>query len=314
MYVDEFALKVAWETIYWTSFCLTWVVLPTLNSYTNTGEFSFFPKLRSALRMNIVYYLCVAVVAISAVVYIAAYHFEWNLQNLLAFLMATSNAYGLFLVVIFMGQGLIQIPRQLWHHADLKWLLGYQEFLAPKFHENTIDDDAEWDQVVKEVAFCHHNIDHQSNLYKYVQILVSKCPKARTEAFYTSIAPPLISQKYLENLHIRLKRAARSKDKNHALYESLLSLAWYCEDAIDEANQTYVSPSWPAPQISLAITKQELTETCRPVLRRSCDSGRGFWPTASVLSCAGPFPSSSFGARSPFRLKTNQIQKLTFWL
>jgi hypothetical protein len=39
---------------------------------------------------------------------------ELNMEELTPVLMAASNAFGMFLVVIFLSHGLVAIPRELW--------------------------------------------------------------------------------------------------------------------------------------------------------------------------------------------------------
>lgn len=45
-----------WKIIYWTSQCLTWLILPLMQSYIKAGDFSIQGKLKTALIDNAIYY------------------------------------------------------------------------------------------------------------------------------------------------------------------------------------------------------------------------------------------------------------------
>jgi hypothetical protein len=41
-------------------------------------------------------------------------------MKLQGFVMAMANSWGLFLVIVFMGYGLVAVPRKLWYASDIK--------------------------------------------------------------------------------------------------------------------------------------------------------------------------------------------------
>lgn len=45
-----------WRIVYWTSQCLTWLILPLMQSYIKAGDFTVQGKLKSALIDNAIYY------------------------------------------------------------------------------------------------------------------------------------------------------------------------------------------------------------------------------------------------------------------
>ena len=55
---------------------------------------------------------------------------ELNLQELLPLAMAASNAFGMFLVVIFLSYGLVAIPRMLWREKKMEIKLKQKQFNA----------------------------------------------------------------------------------------------------------------------------------------------------------------------------------------
>lgn len=55
-YVPDNILLNLWRVVYWTSLFLTWLVMPTMQSYSKAGEFTISGKLRTALYDNALYY------------------------------------------------------------------------------------------------------------------------------------------------------------------------------------------------------------------------------------------------------------------
>lgn len=53
-----------------------------------------------------------------------------NLNSLPPVLLAASNAFGMFLVVIFLSHGLTAIPRELWRNKNYKLELKKMQFDA----------------------------------------------------------------------------------------------------------------------------------------------------------------------------------------
>jgi hypothetical protein len=47
---------VLWRIIYWSSQALTWLILPFMQSFSQSGEFSLSGKIKGALISNAIYY------------------------------------------------------------------------------------------------------------------------------------------------------------------------------------------------------------------------------------------------------------------
>ena len=47
------AILMAWRFVYWSTFVLTWFVLPVLQEYWYAGDFSPRARLRSAVMANV---------------------------------------------------------------------------------------------------------------------------------------------------------------------------------------------------------------------------------------------------------------------
>lgn len=106
-------VRETWAAIYWTTTVVCYLIIPFLMEFDAAGEFFFVARLRKSLRNNLVWYLVYLVIGICAVVYLLMKGLE--LHNIGAWCVAASNAWGLILLTVLMGFGLVALPRQLWN-------------------------------------------------------------------------------------------------------------------------------------------------------------------------------------------------------
>ena len=108
-------MAIVWKIIYTLIFFLTWVLLPIAQEYETAGEFSIMEKLKRAIINNLIIYGIFALIGIVFLGYLII-RGKVDIAKLPPVLMAASNAFGLFLVVIFLSYGLVAIPKNLWRY------------------------------------------------------------------------------------------------------------------------------------------------------------------------------------------------------
>lgn len=136
-----------WRIVYWTSQCLTWLILPLMQSYIKAGDFTVRGKLKSALIDNAIYYGSYLFICGILLIYIAlkpGLHLDG--QKLKAIASSASNTWGLFLLVLLLGYALVEVPRGLWNASKPGYTLHYSYFKIAKLSldkceaEETVDD------------------------------------------------------------------------------------------------------------------------------------------------------------------------------
>ncbi|KAF9108448.1 hypothetical protein BGX27_008344 [Mortierella sp. AM989] len=264
LYVSSEFLVAAWRTIYWCSFALTWVMIPLLQEYTQSGEFTVMKRFRHAVRYNILYQLVVGSVALVGLVYVWYYQGPSNLR---AYVMALSNSWGLVLVVIFMGYGMVDVPRRLWHKGDNARELRRISFKASVFKDKRKDTEDEVHRVARELSVVCHKVQLSDPLRPFVDRMVRNFPAVRGIQFESSravspipnaqsqagtslgipriapssgvggrkqalesLVPQVITEKYLADLHARIKRALRMNDRWTAIWHDLLKEGFLAQD------------------------------------------------------------------------------------
>ena len=90
-----------------------------MQSFTQAGEFTFSGKLKSALWDNMIYYTSYLLIAIILFIYIAMkpdLHLDWDRTKAIA--ASASNTWGLFVLVLMLGYGLVEVPRNCWNRSQ----------------------------------------------------------------------------------------------------------------------------------------------------------------------------------------------------
>ena len=116
---------------YWTAFVLCWALLPFMMSYVNCGEFTLQGKMKRALKEQVRYYTIIGSLGICVVIYLwwtnAFERYGANCMlrcfyrlSFRGFLIAMSNSWGLFQIIIFLGYGVVAMPKDLYKGGDLK--------------------------------------------------------------------------------------------------------------------------------------------------------------------------------------------------
>ncbi|KAF9966985.1 hypothetical protein BGZ70_000525 [Mortierella alpina] len=183
MYVSSEFLVAAWRTLYWSSFALTWVMIPLLQAYTQSGEFTVMKKFRSAVRYNIIYQLIIGTIALIGLVGVI---YVQGTSNLRAYVMALSNSWGLVLVVIFMGYGMVDVPRRLWHKGDNSRELRRISFKASVVKDKRQDTEDEVHAVAKELSVVCHRVQLSDPLRPFIDQMVENSPAVRGIQFESS--------------------------------------------------------------------------------------------------------------------------------
>ncbi|KFH70825.1 hypothetical protein MVEG_03672 [Podila verticillata NRRL 6337] len=273
LYVSGEFLLVAWRAMYWCSFVLTWALIPLLQAYTQSGEFTVMKRFRSAVRHNIIYQLIVGSVALIGLVFLIH---NQGTSNLRAYIMALSNSWGLILVVIFMGYGMVDVPRRLWHKGDTARELRRIAFKASVVKDKCQDTEDEVLNVAKELSIVCHRVQLSDPLRQYVDKMVEGFPAARGVQFELRTSSPIppsqsnrnstsgtlgvssrtapasgiagrkhamdaavpanISEKYLADLNARIKWAIRMNDRWTAIWHDLLKAGFLAQDIQDNAD------------------------------------------------------------------------------
>lgn len=169
---------------------------------------------------------------------------------------------------MFLGHGLVRIPRQLWHQRDANLQLRKLEKRALATREEFADAEHMLSLLVREIHSLPHRTRHRPELAPYVDLIISKSPVPRDEDLLASgrsntsttadsdthtgmvPSPPNVpctyestilqpvNLHYLEGINYRLPAAIARRERAAWEWRTLLEEAWAWQDIIENGMST----------------------------------------------------------------------------
>lgn len=186
-YVSDGVLTKLWRFIYWTSQLLTWLILPLMQSYSMAGNFTKVDKLKAAIRANLIYYSSFGAIFTVLLIYVF-FKNGIDFASLKVIAISSSNTWGLFLLVVLLGYGLVELPRFLITCGRYSQSLDRQYFKVARVNAEKCEGEEKLDDVLEEIqqAFASLGANEHEPLRHYLNQIVDKCPpdwKRRSNAF-----------------------------------------------------------------------------------------------------------------------------------
>eukprot|EP00584_Thalassiosira_punctigera_P012780 CAMPEP_0172548706 /NCGR_PEP_ID=MMETSP1067-20121228/17934_1 /TAXON_ID=265564 ORGANISM="Thalassiosira punctigera, Strain Tpunct2005C2" /NCGR_SAMPLE_ID=MMETSP1067 /ASSEMBLY_ACC=CAM_ASM_000444 /LENGTH=677 /DNA_ID=CAMNT_0013335961 /DNA_START=460 /DNA_END=2493 /DNA_ORIENTATION=- len=129
-----------WRVTYWTTFFLAWLVLPVARESLLSGHFTLWQRLKDGLSRALRMLSLMVVSGVVSVIAMAVYLKSVRMVTVvLPVLMALGNTYGLLLVSLLLGNGLVNIPKRLWRQACPANELRRTRIMAPIFEEELFE-------------------------------------------------------------------------------------------------------------------------------------------------------------------------------
>lgn len=151
-----------WSVLYWIGFLLTWLVLPYIQTYQESGHFHWKLRLREAAVSHALYNATGGIVAIALMIYLSV-HDGLAFSDTLQSFIAVSNTCGLLIYVVLLGYGLVEIPRRLWMIMDKGVSL---KRLYLKSLNASIEHDSAMDNL-KEISKCVDIMSEKANRHAH---------------------------------------------------------------------------------------------------------------------------------------------------
>ncbi|KAM9360954.1 G-protein coupled receptor-associated protein LMBRD2a [Symphorus nematophorus] len=236
-YIPDGILPVFWRVVYWTSQFLTWLLLPFMQSYARSGAFSRVGKIKTALIENAIYYGTYLLIFISLLIYVAV-HPKWQLswRKLQTIGITAANTWGLFLLVLLLGYGLVEIPRSYWLSSSHGYLLAKTYFKTAKMATEKASAEENLADVMEDVAGVHESVRYNHHLRKCVDTILAKCPTEYREEMERNGESSggeqnaLPTKRSLIKLHKKVITAVQRHSQTQVQWSILLDEAFHLED------------------------------------------------------------------------------------
>ncbi|KAJ0863846.1 putative LMBR1-like membrane protein [Helianthus annuus] len=114
---DNGGISFFWSWSYWSTFLLTWLVVPLIQGYEDAGDFSVGERLKTSIHVNLVFYLILGLIGLAGLLLLIMMQKDWS-GGVVGLAMACSNTFGLVTGVFLLGFGLSEIPKSIWRNTD----------------------------------------------------------------------------------------------------------------------------------------------------------------------------------------------------
>lgn len=169
-----------WRIVYWTSQVLTWLILPLLQSYCMAGDFTILRKLKSSFVENLIFYSIGAVTFLFFLVYVAINH-RLTQEYLKVVCITASNTWGLLLLSVLLGYGLVEIPKSLYEASKQNRKLNYLYFKVAKLSAEKCEAEEKLEDALEQIHLTYEAVtSNHRHLLKYMDIILTKCPEEWT--------------------------------------------------------------------------------------------------------------------------------------
>ncbi|KAL5016235.1 hypothetical protein ScPMuIL_005824 [Solemya velum] len=238
-HVPDHVLPALWHVVYWTSQVLTWLILPMMQSYSNAGDFSVGGKVKSALIENAIYYGTYLLIFGICLIYVAARpDLDIDADKLKVIGVTASNTWGLFVLVLMLGYGLVEVPRNMWNSSKRGMLLGRSWFKVSKLSTEKTEAEENLEDILEEIKRASDNIRYNHPLRKHMDTILFKCPESMRQSVKKNIddyedyskAQDTLSEKALVRLHKRVIRASQTNHRTQTQWNLLLEKCFDLED------------------------------------------------------------------------------------
>ncbi|KAI8640315.1 LMBR1-like membrane protein-domain-containing protein [Parasitella parasitica] len=241
-YVSQHFLFIAWRVLYWTSFCLTWLTIPMMQAYVNTGDFTVAKRLKSAVQVNLRFYSIYLVVGAIGLIYLVFGSGLTTREGIQSYVMAAANSWGLFLVIVFMGYGLVSLPRSLWYSGSYDRHLFQHYANAARLKEECMDSEIEFNDLAKTMnAISKRAMMETAEIRYCINVMNERFPFVLHEAFAerddSIVIPRDLTEDYLVKISKHMILAIRMKDRKNALWKNLLNQVFYLQDIISNKDK-----------------------------------------------------------------------------
>jgi len=232
------SIWVLYRIVYWTTQLLTWFLIPFLSAYVQAGEFTVLQKTKTALIENAIYYGTYVLIFVILLVYVGiSTQYQLSFANLKLIGITAANTWGLFLLVLLLGYGLVEIPRSFWHRSDINHQIDRHYFNLAKITEEKHEATEDVDTILTEVRKISDNTRFGHPLRRYVNIICKKCPDSFQDSLcdtdyheYNDANVP--SERALIRLHKRLNKSMQRTQRTQTQFSLFLRRALFYEDVI----------------------------------------------------------------------------------
>ncbi|CAG9330056.1 LMBRD2_3 [Blepharisma stoltei] len=240
---DIAVMRPLWVWLYWISFALGWLVLPLIKEYIDSGDFSFSSKLRTAFYRLTKSMILVFGLGLALVIYLLMQN-HFIFETLSIFFIILNNCTGLFMIIILLGFGLVNVPQLFWKLGNTEKYLKDLYSQATILEQQLLQSNKNLDETLKLMIAASHQIPDASPLKPCLDMILSRCPEEKIEENRSFVSEETRNQfgnlpeKRLSEINYDIKKEIDELERVKYKYNSLIEKAMFLEDITNSYNST----------------------------------------------------------------------------
>jgi len=164
---------------------------------------------------------------------------------------AESTTWGLFLLVLMLGYGLVQVPLNVYNNSRTFYMLSHVQFKLSQLYNEKIDIEERLESLVDETSKLSLQIKYNDPLRPCLEQIVKIIPEQYSnrvkltmddyEDYRRTTTNNLIdlpSEKQLIKLHGLLKKSKHIHHRVQASWVQMINQAFYLEDILNNEKNT----------------------------------------------------------------------------
>ncbi|KAL0248819.1 hypothetical protein GEMRC1_004053 [Eukaryota sp. GEM-RC1] len=169
------ALSLTWKLIYWITFFLVWVFMPFVTNFSRAAEFKLSERIVTAIKTSLRFYLILGSLSLSGIIYLFI-SVGISFNGIVSLCMSLANLWGLILLVLLCGHGLVNFPRSLWRKSNYEREVKFAEFSASAVYSDLEQSKNKLSETLSKVTKVATQVPPRNPLYHYLSKVISKCP------------------------------------------------------------------------------------------------------------------------------------------
>lgn len=240
--VNKSILGSFWAAVYWTAICFILLVLPFLQKYSDSGEFTILNRCFSAFLKSGQIFIMGITVLMSG--FLVLYFLDdLTFSKFVGWLMAVLNAYGLISAIMLLGYGMVDIPRKLWLKANHPQRQNFLFQKAGMQMEKAAAAHLELSKQMNSVHRFNRQVSAVDPLRPYMDVIVSMLDRIQdfdaqdTEVDDDDYKLDINTRQGLGVLRQRLRKGIEGYQREREGYLSIVHEYMHLHESLQNANR-----------------------------------------------------------------------------
>jgi hypothetical protein len=221
-----------------------------MQSFSETGEFSIKGKIRYAIKANLIYYGTLVIIFLIIIIYMLVNGYL-RTSNFMVTMTTASMTWGIFLLVLLLGYGLVEIPKNIYNHSRSSYILAHMQFKLSQLYNEKIEVEDRLDTLIDDLTKLCMQIKSNDSLRPYLEQVIRIVPEQYSERIKSTIDDYenhriVLTTRYTDQeieeklikLHERLKSNIHVHHRVQTYWIQRIDEAFYFEDILNNENKS----------------------------------------------------------------------------